>query len=103
MRGKNRKFKRWTSSFLAALLLISTFLPSSLIGKAHAEQAEHVVISQVYGGGGNSGATYSNDFIELYNPTDSDVSLDGWSVQYTSQVGTGWAVTPIITGTIKSH
>ena len=26
-----------------------------------------IVISQVYGGGGNTGATYTNDFIELYN------------------------------------
>ena len=26
-----------------------------------------IVISQVYGGGGNAGATYTNDFIELYN------------------------------------
>ncbi|ULT56795.1 Ig-like domain-containing protein [Neobacillus drentensis] len=103
MKGKNRQFKRWTSSFMAALLLIGTFLPSSLIGRAHAEQADHVVISQVYGAGGNSGATYSNDFIELYNPTDKDVSLDGWSVQYASSTGTGWSVTPIVTGTIKSH
>ncbi len=29
-----------------------------------------LVISEVYGGGGNSGATLTNDFIELYNPTD---------------------------------
>jgi hypothetical protein len=27
----------------------------------------NVVISQVYGGGGNSGSTYTHDFIELYN------------------------------------
>ena len=27
-----------------------------------------VVISQVYGGGGNAGATLTNDFIELFNP-----------------------------------
>jgi hypothetical protein len=26
-----------------------------------------VVISQVYGGGGNTGATYTHDFIELFN------------------------------------
>ena len=53
----NRKFKRWTSTFMAALLLISTFLPSSLIGKAHAEQANHVVISQIFGaGGGGTGS-----------------------------------------------
>ncbi len=30
-----------------------------------------LVISEVYGGGGNAGATYTNDFIELYNPTDA--------------------------------
>ena len=28
-----------------------------------------VVVSEVYGGGGNAGATYKNDFIELYNRT----------------------------------
>ena len=26
-----------------------------------------VVISQVYGGGGNTGATYTHDFVELFN------------------------------------
>jgi DNA/RNA endonuclease G (NUC1)/fibronectin type 3 domain-containing protein len=49
----------------------------------------HVVISQLYGGGGNSGATYTNDFIELFNPTASPVSLAGWSVQYSSATNTG--------------
>ncbi len=42
-----------------------------------------VVISQVYGGGGNSGATYKNDFIELYNRGATPVDLTGWSVQFT--------------------
>lgn len=56
--------------------------------------ANHVVISEVYGGGGNSGATYKNDFIELYNPTLTAVDLTGWSVQYASATGTGsWAAT----------
>jgi Big-like domain-containing protein/lamin tail-like protein/Calx-beta domain-containing protein len=41
-----------------------------------------VVISQVYGGGGNSGSTYKNDFIELYNRGASPVNVTGWSVQY---------------------
>ncbi|MGH7486963.1 MAG: lamin tail domain-containing protein, partial [bacterium] len=41
-----------------------------------------VVISQVYGGGGNSGATYKNDFIELYNGGTDSVDLSGSSVQY---------------------
>jgi len=55
----------------------------------------HVVISQVYGGGGNSGATLTNDFIELYNPGSSAVSVDGWSVQYGSASGTAWQVTKL--------
>ncbi len=49
----------------------------------------HVVISQLYGGGGNSGATYKNDFIELFNPTASPVTMAGWSVQYSSATNTG--------------
>ena len=28
----------------------------------------HPVISQIYGGGGNAGATYHNDYVELFNP-----------------------------------
>jgi 5'-nucleotidase len=47
------------------------------------------VISEVYGGGGNTGATYTNDFIELYNPTSSAISVEGKSVQYRSATGTG--------------
>ncbi|MBQ0960884.1 ExeM/NucH family extracellular endonuclease [Ideonella sp. 4Y11] len=55
-----------------------------------------VVISQVYGGGGNSGATLKNDFIELFNGGTSPVSLAGWSVQYNSTTGTGtWLKTDL--------
>jgi len=59
-----------------------------------------IVISQIYGGGGNSGATYTNDFVEIFNRGNSTVSLAGWSVQYTSSGGTGsWSRTPL-SGTI---
>jgi len=67
----------------------------------HVASSQHVVISEVYGGGGNSGATYKNDFIELYNPTPSPVSLSGWSVQYTSATGSSWGSNKIdLTGTL---
>jgi len=46
-----------------------------------------IVISQIYGGGGNSGATLKNDFTELFNPGSQTVSLSGWSVQYASAAG----------------
>ncbi|WP_327049052.1 ExeM/NucH family extracellular endonuclease [Microbispora sp. NBC_01189] len=48
-----------------------------------------VVISQVYGGGGNSGAPLTNDYVELFNRSGASISLSGWSVQYTSATGTG--------------
>ena len=51
----------------------------------------HLVISQVYGGGGNSGAPYRNDFVELFNPTTASVNVNGWSVQYSSATGNSWA------------
>jgi hypothetical protein len=44
--------------------------------------ADHVVIAEIYPGGGNSGATYTSDYIVLYNPTGSLVDVSTWSVQY---------------------
>jgi len=43
-----------------------------------------LVISQVYGGGGNASATYTNDFIEIFNRgnTTIDFSVTPYSVQY---------------------
>ncbi|MGH9754252.1 MAG: lamin tail domain-containing protein [Blastocatellia bacterium] len=54
-----------------------------------------VVISQIYGGGGNSGANFTHDFIELFNRGAAPVDVSGWSVQYTSAAGTSWQVTPL--------
>lgn len=47
-------------------------------------QQPPVLITQVYGGGGNSGATYKSDFIELINTTSSDINIGGWVVYYLS-------------------
>lgn len=49
----------------------------------------NIVISQVFGGGGNATAPFKNDFIELYNRGAAAQSLAGWSVQYASATGTG--------------
>jgi uncharacterized protein (TIGR03437 family) len=58
-----------------------------------------VVISQIYGGGGNAGATVRSDFIELFNRGTAPVSITGWSVQYASAAGANWDRT-ILSGTI---
>ena len=49
-----------------------------------------IVISQLYGGGGNPGATYQNDYVELYNRGASTVDIGGWSLQYASATGNAW-------------
>jgi predicted extracellular nuclease len=48
-----------------------------------------IVISQVYGGGGNASATYTHDYVELFNAGATTVPLEGWSIQYASATGTG--------------
>ncbi|MDD5275496.1 MAG: ExeM/NucH family extracellular endonuclease [Methylovulum sp.] len=60
-----------------------------------AEAASSVVISQIYGGGGNAGAILKNDFIELFNRGATAVKLDGLSVQYAPSTGTSWQMTPL--------
>ena len=67
-------------------------------GSANAQ----VVISQAYGGGGNSGATYTNDFIELFNRGAAAVDISGWAVQYGSAGGNSFNALTAIPGVIGS-
>jgi hypothetical protein len=80
-----------------AQLRTATPAPSiSLTVQAAVPAPTSVKISQVYGGGGNSGSTYKNDFIELFNQSTSAVDITGWSVQQLSAAGTGtWNLTPL--------
>ncbi|MBO3269080.1 lamin tail domain-containing protein [Hymenobacter defluvii] len=57
------------------------------------------MISQVYGGGGNSGATYKNDFVELFNRGNTTVELKGWTLQYAASVA-AFSASLNLTGTI---
>lgn len=54
------------------------------------QNASHVVIAEIYGTGGNTGATWKNDFVVLYNPTNDPVDVSTWSLQYASGTGTTW-------------
>ncbi|MDF2931282.1 MAG: C-terminal target protein [Chryseobacterium sp.] len=47
-----------------------------------------IVINEVYGGGGNSGSTYTHDFIELKNRGTASITLTGATLQYASASGT---------------
>lgn len=41
-----------------------------------------VVISAIYGAGGNANATLRNDYIELHNTTDHAVNISNWRIYY---------------------
>ncbi len=62
------------------LFVLTTFFANS--------QSTTLVISQAYGGGGNTGAPYNADFVELHNISGVSQSLSGLSVQYASATGT---------------
>ncbi len=66
-----------------------------LLRPLSAVAAGDVVISQIYGGGGNSGAAYRNDFVELFNRGTNTISLSGWSVQYSAGSGASWQSVPL--------
>jgi predicted extracellular nuclease len=67
---------------------------------AAAPLANDLRISQVYGGGGNTGAPFTHDFIEIFNAGPSPVSLAGYSVQYASAAGTSWTNLTALSGSL---
>ncbi|WP_306370562.1 endonuclease/exonuclease/phosphatase family protein [Nocardiopsis sp. CC223A] len=60
----------------------AVLLTAALASAPAAADTGTPVIAEVYGGGGNSGATLRHDFVELGNAAGAPVSVDGWSVQY---------------------
>ncbi|MDY3362136.1 MAG: CehA/McbA family metallohydrolase [Clostridium celatum] len=94
------KSKRLIALVIAATMTtgLATFPTESV----KAEKALNVVISEIYGGGGNTGATLKNDFIELYNPTGEEIDITGWKVQYASKTGEFGKNETELTGKIKA-
>ena len=82
--------KLFTVIFLLLFLSVTSF--------------SQVVIYEIYGGGGNTGGIYKNDYIILLNKTASPVSVVGWSIQYVTAASTTqtWAATNL-SGTIPSN
>ena len=80
---------RFTARSLGRIALLAAVAMAGASPVAAQGPSPNLVISQVYGGGGNTGAPYTNDYVELFNRSTSTVSLGGVSVQYASATGTG--------------
>src|SRR5688572_17593541 len=79
---------RTALAFLCVTALLA--LAGSAGGAVPNGPSPDLVISQIYGGGGNSEATYSHDYIEIFNRGATTVSLAGKSLQYASATGGGF-------------
>ena len=80
--------RRWAGPAIAGFLaLVGSVTP--VVATAASAASPGLVISQVYGGGGNSGAPLQNDYVELFNRGSAPVSTAGMSVQYASASGSG--------------
>jgi predicted extracellular nuclease len=62
-----------------------------------------LVISEVYGAGGNSGAVLNADYVELYNPTDAAISVVGDYIHYRSAAGSSGGTPFALGGSVPAH
>jgi len=94
--------RRTAVAALSTLAVVATSL--AVAPTTHAvDVSSDVVLSEVYGGGGNSSAPFTNDFIELYNKGAAAVDLSGWSVQYGSATTTtNFSGVTALTGSISA-
>ncbi|MGM9483552.1 ExeM/NucH family extracellular endonuclease [Roseateles sp. NT4] len=72
------------------LKTLVSLLAAAFAAPAVLASTSGVVISQVYGAGGNANAVLARDYIELFNAGSTPVTIGGWSVQYASATGTSW-------------
>ena len=99
-----------TSRFLTRRRALAAVLSGAVVAalvalpatSAQAAPSTTLVINEVYGGGGNTGAPFSNDFIELRNIGATDIDLSTWSVQYASSGGVTWTNKTNLTGTLPA-
>jgi hypothetical protein len=86
------------------LALVSTVVAAGAASTRAAEAtATDLVVSQVYAGGGNSGASFQNDFVEVLNRGTAAVDLTGYTVQYATAAGSSWQVTPLAGSLAAGH
>ena len=77
------------------LVLLSVLALLLAAASARGSGSGSIVVGEVFAAGGNSGATYANDYVELYNRGAGAVAIDGWTLQYASAASTSWQATAL--------
>ncbi|MGI6028596.1 MAG: choice-of-anchor I family protein [Candidatus Heteroscillospira sp.] len=82
--SKKTRLSRRIFSILLTCVMMLGMVPTAL---AAPDGVQHILLNKVYGGSTDGYASHS--FIELYNPTDEAVDLNGYSLQYRSSADGG--------------
>jgi predicted extracellular nuclease len=77
------------------LLVAAALTASATATVGTSSEPTGLLITQVYGGGGTPGSTWTSDFVEITNRGTGRFDLSGWSLQYASAQGERWSVTPL--------
>ena len=80
---------------ISLLVLLSALALPLAAASAHGSGSGSIVLAEVYSAGGNSGAAYANDYVELFNRGAGAVAVDGWTLQYASASSTSWQTTAL--------
>src|SRR5262249_52510979 len=80
---------------LPLLVLALVIAAGALAAPAAYAGSTDLVVSQLFAGGGNAGAPFTNDFVELFNRGSTSVDVSTWTVQYTSASRSTWQATPL--------
>src|SRR4051812_11034262 len=69
---------------LSLAVAIAGIFAIGSLAQAQSVADSNIRISQIYTRGGEAGAIYQNDFIEIYNRGNSVVDINGWTLSITS-------------------
>lgn len=83
------------------LVLLSLLALPFAAASARGSGSGSIVVGELFASGGNSGAVYTNDYVELFNRGAGSVAIDGWTLQYASASSTTWQATAL-SGTIPA-
>lgn len=82
---------------LLILLATATSVPNQY--PAYAASANHIVISEIQIGG----SIADDEFIEIYNPTNTDIELENWRLTRKTATGTESNLVNSLSATISAH
>jgi len=97
-------FNKYMRSYLSGIIIGSIFILLgsiyvATIPNATAATATHIVISEVKIG---ETGTPTDEFIELYNPTNADIDLANWKLSRKTSAGAESVLVTTVSGVIKA-